>query len=151
MTQKASRVELSLLACRILTVHKDEEQVQREFDDIFLEEIPTGLLPIQGIEHQIDFIPEATIPNRPVYTSVYIAVVLMQEERPIAYFSEKLNKAALNYPTYDKEIDHEFLKHIKGQKKLNRWHGRWIEFIETFPCVIRYKKVKENVVVDALS
>jgi hypothetical protein len=27
----------------------------------------------------------------------------MQEGRPIAYFSEKLNGAALNYPTYDKE------------------------------------------------
>jgi hypothetical protein len=28
----------------------------------------------------------------------------MQEKRPIAYFSEKLNGAALNYPTYDKEL-----------------------------------------------
>ena len=28
----------------------------------------------------------------------------MQENRPIAYFSEKLNGAALNYPTYDKEL-----------------------------------------------
>ena len=33
-----------------------------------------------------------------------IGVVLMQDRRPIAYFSEKLNGAALNYPTYDKEI-----------------------------------------------
>ena len=33
-----------------------------------------------------------------------IGVVLMQEKRPIAYFSEKLNGAALNYPTYDKEL-----------------------------------------------
>ena len=30
--------------------------------------------------------------------------VLMQEGRPIAYFSEKLSGAALNYPTYDKEM-----------------------------------------------
>ena len=28
----------------------------------------------------------------------------MQEKRPIAYFSEKLNGAALNYSTYDKEL-----------------------------------------------
>ena len=47
--------------------------------------------------------------------------------------------------------DHESLKHIKGQGKLNRWHGRWIEFIEAFPYVICYKKGKENVVADALS
>jgi hypothetical protein len=32
-----------------------------------------------------------------------IGAVLMHEKRPIAYFSEKLNEAALNYPTYDKE------------------------------------------------
>ena len=47
--------------------------------------------------------------------------------------------------------DHESLKHIKGQGKLNRQHAKWIEFIETFPYVIRYKKGKENVVVNALS
>ena len=33
-----------------------------------------------------------------------IEAVLMQEKQPIAYFSEKLNGAALNYPTYDKEL-----------------------------------------------
>ena len=33
-----------------------------------------------------------------------IGAILMQEKRPIAYFSEKLNGAALNYPTYDKEL-----------------------------------------------
>jgi hypothetical protein len=61
----------------------------------------------------------------------------MQDRRPIAYFSEKLNGAALNYPSYDKELyasvrtletwqqylwpkefvihsDHESLKHLKG-------------------------------------
>jgi hypothetical protein len=27
--------------------------------------------------------------------------VLMQDRRPIIYFSEKLNGATLNYPTYD--------------------------------------------------
>ena len=41
----------------------------QEFDDIFPEEIPDGLPPIRGIEHQIDFIPGASIPNRPAYRS----------------------------------------------------------------------------------
>ncbi|PKI58110.1 hypothetical protein CRG98_021489 [Punica granatum] len=40
-----------------------------EYDDVFLEETPHGLLPIRGIEHQIDFVPGATIPNRPTYRS----------------------------------------------------------------------------------
>ena len=31
---------------------------------------------------------------------IYIGAVLMQEELPIAYFSEKLSGAALNYPIY---------------------------------------------------
>jgi hypothetical protein len=33
-----------------------------------------------------------------------IGAVLMQEKWLIAYFSEKLNGATLNYPTYDKEL-----------------------------------------------
>ena len=103
-----------------------------------------------------------------------IGAVLMQEGKPLAYFSEKLTGATLNYPTYDKELyalvralktwqhylwakefvihsDHESLNFLKGQHKLNKRHARWMEFIETFPYVIRYKKGKENVVADALS
>jgi hypothetical protein len=41
----------------------------QEFDDILLEEVPHGLPPIWGIEHQIDFIPGVSIPNRPAYRS----------------------------------------------------------------------------------
>ena len=91
-----------------------------------------------------------------------IGAVLMQDKRPIAFFCEKLSGASLKYPTYDKELyafvhaletwqhylwprefvihtDHESLKHLKGQGKLNQRHARWLEYIETFPYVIRYK------------
>ncbi|PKI70259.1 hypothetical protein CRG98_009336 [Punica granatum] len=40
--------------------------------------------------------------------------------------------------------DHESLKHLKGQSKLNRRHAKWVEFIEKFPYVIQYKQGKEN-------
>ncbi|GMI66644.1 hypothetical protein HRI_000333700 [Hibiscus trionum] len=107
-------------------------------------------------------------------SGVGIGAVLSQGGRPIAYFSEKLSGAALNYPTYDKEMyalvrametwqhylwpkefiihtDHEALKHIRGQHKLNKRHAKWVEFLESFPYVIKYKKGKENIVADALS
>ena len=41
----------------------------QEFEDVFPEEIPKGLPPIRGIEHQIDFVLGATILNRPAYKS----------------------------------------------------------------------------------
>ncbi|KAH9780675.1 hypothetical protein KPL71_008169 [Citrus sinensis] len=41
----------------------------KDFDDVFSNEVPNGLPPIRGIEHQIDLVPEATIPNRPAYRS----------------------------------------------------------------------------------
>ena len=69
-------------------------------------------------------------------SGISIGAVLMQEGCSIAYFSKKLSGAALNYPTYDKEMyaletwqhylllkefvihtDHESLKHLKGQGK----------------------------------
>ncbi|KAI9194884.1 hypothetical protein LWI28_009888 [Acer negundo] len=41
----------------------------RDFNEVFPKEMPIGLPPIRGIEHQIDFVPGAPIPNRPVYKS----------------------------------------------------------------------------------
>ena len=39
------------------------------YKDVFPEETPHGLPPIREIEHQIDFVPSATIPNLPAYRS----------------------------------------------------------------------------------
>ena len=72
--------------------------------------------------------------------------VHLQERQPIACFSEKLCGAALKYPTYDKELyalvqaletwqhylcpkefvihtNHESLKKLKAQHKLNKRHA----------------------------
>jgi hypothetical protein len=103
-----------------------------------------------------------------------IGCVLLQEGKHVAYFSEKLSGPSLNYSTYEKELyalvrvletwqhyiwpkefviyfDHESLKHIRGQAKLNKCHAKWVEFIETFPYIIKHKKGKDNVIADALS
>jgi hypothetical protein len=94
-------------------------------------------------------------------SGIGIGGVLIQEGKPIAYFSEKLNGPHLNYSVYDKELytlvrvletwqhylfpkefvihsDHEALKYLKSQGKLNRQHAKWVEFIETFPYVVKH-------------
>jgi len=49
------------------SLHSSISSLLQEFEDLFPEETPSGLPPIRGIEHQIDFILGATIPNRPAY------------------------------------------------------------------------------------
>jgi hypothetical protein len=46
--------------------------------------------------------------------------------------------------------DHESLKHIRGQEKLNKRHAKWVEFIESFLYIIKHKKGKDNIIGDAL-
>jgi len=43
----------------------------QEFENIFLDEIPSRLPLIRGIEHQIDLVSGSTIPNRLAYRSNY--------------------------------------------------------------------------------
>jgi hypothetical protein len=43
------------------------------------------------------------------------------------------------------------LKHIRGQAKQKKRHAKCVEFIETFLYIIKHKKGKDNVIVDALS
>jgi len=94
-------------------------------------------------------------------SGVGIGAVLVQKKRPIAYFSEKLGGAKLNYSTYDKEFyaivraldhwshylrpnhfilhsDHESLKYIHGQQKLNPRHAKWVEFLQSFNFSSKY-------------
>ncbi|XP_057550663.1 uncharacterized protein LOC130828721 [Amaranthus tricolor] len=107
-------------------------------------------------------------------SGVGIGAVLVQEGRPVAFFSEKLNNSRLNYSTYDKEFyaiirafdhwshylriqpfvlhtDHESLKYINSQHKLSSRHARWVEFMQTFDFSAKYKVGKTNVIADALS
>jgi len=82
-------------------------------------------------------------------SGVGIGRVLTQEGKPLALFSEKLYDSRIKYSTYDKEFyaiiwclehwshylvaiefilhsDHEALKYIQGQHKLNSRHAKWV-------------------------
>ena len=51
------------------TLHSSVVSLLQDYEDVFLEDTPQGLPPIRGIEHQIEFVPGAAIPNRPAYRS----------------------------------------------------------------------------------
>ncbi|XP_072993886.1 LOW QUALITY PROTEIN: uncharacterized protein [Typha latifolia] len=107
-------------------------------------------------------------------SGVGIGGILSQEGHPIAYFSEKLNETRQRYTTYDKEFyavvqslrhwrhyllpqefvifsDHEALRYLNSQKKLNARHGRWVKFLRDYTYTLRHKSGADNKAADALS
>ncbi|GJS32765.1 putative reverse transcriptase domain-containing protein [Tanacetum coccineum] len=103
-----------------------------------------------------------------------LGVVLMQNEKVIAYDSRQLKIHKKNYTTHDLELgavvfalnlwrhylygtrctvftDHKSLQHILDQKELNTRQRRWLELLSDYDCDIRYHPGKANVVADALS
>jgi hypothetical protein len=103
-----------------------------------------------------------------------IGAVLSQDNRPISYFSEKLNDTNKKYSTYDKEFcamiqalnkwrhylipkefilysDNQALQFITRQEKLNQRHAKWVEFMQNFTFVIKHIAGTANKVAYALS
>ena len=52
----------------------------QDFKDVFPNEIPAGLPPLRGIEHQIDLVPCASLPNRPAYRTNPIETMEIQRQ-----------------------------------------------------------------------
>ena len=107
-------------------------------------------------------------------SGIGIGGVLSQKRHPIAYFSEKLNDAKQKYSTHDKEFyaiirdlwhwrhyllslefviysDHETLRYLHSQKKLNFRHDSWVEFLQRYSFMVKHRVGVENKAVDALS
>jgi hypothetical protein len=103
-----------------------------------------------------------------------IGVVLSQDNRPVAYFNEKLNDAKKKYSTYYTEFyvviqdlkkfrhylipkefvlysDNQDLQFITRKEKLNQKHAKWVEFMQNFTFVIKHTVGIANKVADALS
>nr|GEW74101.1 retrovirus-related Pol polyprotein from transposon 17.6 [Tanacetum cinerariifolium] len=102
-----------------------------------------------------------------------LGVVLMQNEKVIAYASRQLKTHEKKYTTHDLELgaivfalnilrhymygtkctvftDHKSLQHILDQKGLNMRQHHWLELLSDYDCEIRYHPGKANVVADAL-
>jgi hypothetical protein len=107
-------------------------------------------------------------------SGVGIGSILSQECHPVAYFSEKLNDAKQQYSTYDNELyavvqalcywchyllpqefvlysDHEALRYLNSQKRLNSRHDHLVEYFQAYSLVLKHRKGVENQAVDALS
>lgn len=103
-----------------------------------------------------------------------IGGVLMQERRPIAFFSHSLQGKNLFLSTYEKEMlalvlaiqkwipyllgrkfivrtDQKSLKHLWEQKITTAAQEKWLVKLMGFDFTIEYKKGKDNLVADALS
>ncbi|RDY03759.1 hypothetical protein CR513_12620, partial [Mucuna pruriens] len=96
-------------------------------------------------------IKKAFFSNQPMLVLLYKESCLnskIVKAMKIVKKSEKLTNAPLLVlPNFTKSFEIE----SNASVKLNKKYAKWLEFIEKFSYVIKYKKGKENAVVNALS
>jgi hypothetical protein len=107
-----------------------------------------------------------------------IGAVLSKDNKPVAYFSEKMNDTKKNHSTHDKFFfikfyaviqalkklrhylipkefvlysDNHSLQFITRKEKLNQKHAKSVEFMQNFTFVIKHIVGTANKVADALS
>ena len=79
----------------------------------------------------------------------------MQDERPVAYYSKKLNSTQMNYATIDKELLcvvatlREFCSMFVGDS--SERHLRWISYVNEYGPTLHYVEGPLNVIAVTLS
>lgn len=109
-----------------------------------------------------------------------VGAILSQEDenalqRPIAFLSRKMSAAERRYAVHEQELlavvtalkewrhllhgqigvvvitDHMSLRYLNSQPFLSNRQARWVEFLQQFDLVIKFRAGKENEAADALS
>jgi len=71
-----SKLLLALLMVELNTsegvkfMHSLAQSLLKEFKDVFPNDLPLGLPPLRGIEHQIDLLLSTPLPNKPAYRCI---------------------------------------------------------------------------------
>ena len=107
-------------------------------------------------------------------SGVGLGAVLMQEEKPLAYFSHKLSPQAQGKSVYERELmamvlaikkwrpyllgqkflirtDQKSLKYLLEQRVVEGEHHKWLLKLLSYNFNIQYKPGKDNTAADALS
>ncbi|PKI79454.1 hypothetical protein CRG98_000145 [Punica granatum] len=121
-----------------LKTEQKQEATSHEYEDVFPEETPHGLPPIRGIEYQIDFVSDATIPNRSAYksNSEETKELQRQREQPRQHVQVPNARRLIRQPANphdeedeDYEEDDEIaslgsVRRARGVRNEGRRHGR---------------------------
>jgi len=146
-------------ATKVVSLHKCIKQMLKEFLNVMPEKLP-------------DFDKDFEIHSDA--SDFAIGGVLVQEGRPVAFESKKLNETERRWLTHEKEMwavihclktwghyigskdvvvwtDNVTLKYFATQSKVSSKQVRWQDTLALFNVDIRHKPRKENIVPDALS
>ncbi|XP_019178797.1 PREDICTED: uncharacterized protein LOC109173929 [Ipomoea nil] len=90
------------------------DELLADFSDLFPKEMPKGLPPLRGIEHQIDFVPGSTLPNRPAYKTNPVEAKEIQKQveelLEIGHIRESLSLCVVPVLIVPKKDDFLFLE-----------------------------------------